>query len=111
MQDIFTRLSTLNRPRLLVSAARHGLTEYDRAKHLRKILGIGHLPGPGEAAMRLFEIEQGHNEARKAGDGTYALARHIDVLIALMAEARALQARAAQGPRLVTPATIPQLGA
>ncbi|MEM1101819.1 MAG: DUF6477 family protein [Pseudomonadota bacterium] len=92
MQDVYTRLSTLSRPRLLISAARHGLLDYDRSRHLRKILGTPRAPGPTEAATRLMEIEAGYNEARESGDGSYTIGRHIDVLIALMGEAALLGA-------------------
>lgn len=91
MQDIYTMLSTLRRPRLLVSAARHGLAEYNRATHLKRLLHVAVVPSPGEAAMRLMELEATHNEARRTGDGSYAVARHLDVLIALMGEARLLR--------------------
>lgn len=91
MQDIYTRLSTLSRPRLLISAARHGLAEYDRNRHLQKLLQCASLPGPGEAVIRLMELEANHNDARKSGEGAYAVARHVDVLIALMGEASLLR--------------------
>ena len=91
MQDIFTKLSTLRRPRLLISAARHGIEEYNRERHLKQILKMERLPSPGEAAIRLMEIEQIFDEARRAQDASYNIARHIDVLIALMAEGQALR--------------------
>ena len=91
MQDIYTRLSQMRRPRLLVSAARHGIADYDRQRVLAKLLGSERLPGPVEALIRLMEIEAGHNETRKEMPATYQAARHVDVLIALMSEARALE--------------------
>ncbi|MEM6727203.1 MAG: DUF6477 family protein [Pseudomonadota bacterium] len=97
MQDITTMLSQIRRPRLLTAAARHGLAEYDRRKHLKRILGLPTLPAPGAAAIRLMELEAAHDEARRTGDGSYALTRHIDVLIALMGEARLLRVRLSEG--------------
>ncbi len=91
MQDIHTMLSKLRRPRLLVSAARHGLSEYDRKRHLGKLLFTDRLPGVGAAVMRLVEIENRLNDARVGSDAAYNTARHVDVLIALMSEAAALQ--------------------
>ncbi|MEL6690934.1 MAG: DUF6477 family protein [Pseudomonadota bacterium] len=91
MQDLQTMLSTIQRPRLLVSAARHGLSEYNRNYHLKRILNVTHLPSIGEGAMRLMEIEAMHDTARREGDGSYSLSRHIDVLIALMGEAQLLR--------------------
>ncbi|MEM1236616.1 MAG: DUF6477 family protein [Pseudomonadota bacterium] len=90
MKDIYTLLSELRRPRLLISAARHGVMEYDRQGMLKKLLGQEALPCSAEAALRLMEIEAGHNEARINSDATYQTARHVDVLIALMAEASLL---------------------
>ncbi|MEM6479690.1 MAG: DUF6477 family protein [Pseudomonadota bacterium] len=94
MQDINTMLSTLRRPRLLTSAARHGLVDYQRERHLKRILGDGKLPSPGAAALRLMEIEAGYDSARRTGDGNYMIGAHIEVLIALMSEARLLQSPA-----------------
>jgi hypothetical protein len=42
--------------------------------------------------MQLLEIEYGLNEERLQKRSTYFVARHVDVMIALMAEAQALQA-------------------
>ena len=92
MQDIKSMLSTIHRPRLLVSAARHGLVDYNRNQHLKRILNVTQTPSSGEAAIRLMEIESQHDTARREGDGAYSLARHIDVLIALMGEAQLLRA-------------------
>lgn len=91
MQDIFTMLSQLRRPRLLISAARHGAKDYDRNRHLKRVLDIETVPAAGPAAMRLMEIERGMNDARKTGDATYEATRHIEVLIALMGEANLLR--------------------
>lgn len=91
MQDIRTMLSQIRRPRLLVSAARHGLDDYNRSKHLKRILNVQSLPSPGEAAIRLMEMEAIHNESRHDDAGNYSISRHIDLLIALMGEARLLQ--------------------
>jgi hypothetical protein len=42
--------------------------------------------------MQLLEIEYGLNEERLQKRSTYFVAHHVDVIIALMAEAQALQA-------------------
>ncbi|KIC11284.1 hypothetical protein RA19_08035 [Leisingera sp. ANG-M1] len=87
MQDVFTRLTALRRPRILARAARLGAQNYCRQRDLRRVLGFGALPRPGAAAMRLLEIESALNEARKTGEAGYSLIRHVDVLIALAGEA------------------------
>ena len=94
MQDIFTLLSGLRRPRLLVSAARHGVADYDRNRHLKRLLGGLNALTPGAAALRLMELERSLNALRTEGDAAYDVARHVDVLIALMGEARLLRTRA-----------------
>ncbi len=92
MHDLTTMLSTLKRPRLLVRAARMGAQEYNRDRHLQRILGYGALPRPAAALMRLMELERGLDEQRKADDAGYSLPRHLDLLIAMMGEAQLLQA-------------------
>lgn len=42
--------------------------------------------------MRLIEIEGDLNALRKAGESAYNLLRHIDVMIAIVGEARDLRA-------------------
>lgn len=95
MRDIHSLLATLHRPRLLMRAARIGAQEYRRGAHLPRLLGYGVLPRHGDALLRLVDLEAELNSYRKAGDAAYNLVRHIDVLIAIVAEARLLQARPA----------------
>ena len=95
MQDILSMLSALRRPRLLMRAARIGAEDYRRSAHLPRLLGYGQLPRHGAALMRLIEIEGELNAQRVSDDSSYSLLRHIDILIAIVGEARIL--RAAQG--------------
>ena len=92
MQDIISMLSALHRPRLMMRAARIGAEEYRRNTHLPRLLGYGVLPGHGAALIRLMEIEADLETARKASDASYSLVRHLDILIAMVAEARVLKA-------------------
>ncbi|HBS49231.1 MAG TPA: hypothetical protein DEA05_03655 [Rhodobacteraceae bacterium] len=92
MQDVMSILNGLRRPRLLIRAARHGAQEYDRTRHLQRILGYGTLPRHAEAVMRLVEMEGSVNAQRLRGEAGYSLTRHLDLLIALMGEARLLRA-------------------
>ncbi|CAM4317017.1 DUF6477 family protein [Palleronia rufa] len=85
-----TPLARLVRPRLLVSAARFGLSAYDRAAALSRLFG-GSAPTPGTAALdRLADLERGYDAARRSGCATYSIAAHVEALTALMAEARLL---------------------
>lgn len=96
MQDVFSRLALLRRPRILARAARLGAQNYCRQRDLRRILGYGHVPKPAAAVLRLLEMEQELNAARKADEAGYSMIRHVDVLIALAGEAAFLR-RAAPG--------------
>ncbi len=92
MQDLLTTLSTLRRPRSLIRAARLGVHEYNRNRHLQRILGYGSIPRPAEALMRLMEQERALNDQRRENDACYSLVRHLDLLIAMMGEAQLLKA-------------------
>ncbi len=92
MNDLLTSMAALRRPRLLIRAARFGLMEYRRGTHLPRHLGIGALPRSGPALMQLMDLEQMLEHQRKKRDAGYSAARHVDILIAMMGEARLLRA-------------------
>ncbi|SPH21322.1 hypothetical protein ASD8599_02074 [Ascidiaceihabitans donghaensis] len=96
MQDILSMLNQLQRPRLLMKAARIGAEDYRRTVHLPRLLGYGQMPRHGAALIKLMEVEDTLNVQRKDDESAYNLLRHIDVLIAIVGEARELQAT--QGP-------------
>ena len=95
MTDFRSLLANLSRPRLLIRAARFGLGDYRRERDLRRLLAP-HL-NPERAMPHLLDVEAQLEQTRRSGDAAYSVARHIEVLIALMAEARLL-------PRTATPA-------
>jgi hypothetical protein len=88
MTDCLATLKTLHRPKLLIRAARHGVESYNRNRDLKRVLRATSIPRPGTAVSQLMEREAELEETRKAGDTTYSVVRHLDALIALMAEAR-----------------------
>ena len=92
MKDILGTMAALRRPPILVRAARHGLLEYRRGTHLPRYLGIDTLPRSGPALLQLMDLEQTLEGQRKRRDAGYSAARHVDILIAMMAEARLLRA-------------------
>ncbi|WP_161555666.1 DUF6477 family protein [Mangrovicoccus ximenensis] len=55
--------------------------------------------------MQLVCLEQGHEEARRAGLAAYSPARHLEVLIALLSEARTILAESQER----SPAAAPDL--
>lgn len=91
MQDALSRLDALHRPRLLTRAARIGARDYRRDVHLPRLLGYGRLPRHGDALMQLLDLEDSLNDRRKQEGTAYPMLRHLDVLIALIAEGRFLR--------------------
>jgi hypothetical protein len=94
MQDVLSIITGLSRPRLLVSAARFGIDNYRRSTQLPRLLGCSAAPRTGPAAMQLVSIEADLNEKRRNNAADYSVARHVDILIALMAEAQLIRASA-----------------
>lgn len=92
MMDLLTKLDNLKRPRLLIRAARIGLAEYRRDVDLKRHVGHGPLPRSGVALAQLVELESGINEQRRAQNAGYSSVKHVDVLIAMMGEARIMRA-------------------
>ena len=90
MSDISTILANLRRPRLLIRAARHGLQDYRRDRDLKRLIDASTPPSPETAFKRLFHAEEQAEETRRRGDADYSIARHVDLLIAMLAEARLL---------------------
>ncbi|WP_332836469.1 DUF6477 family protein [Thioclava electrotropha] len=86
--DPVTAVAKLRRPRLLIRAARHGLSDYSRKRDLKRVMRMSELPRPGAALRALMAEEAALDHARRAGEATYSVARHIELLIALLAEAR-----------------------
>jgi len=97
MTDLIQILSNLHRPRLLIRAARFGITDYNRKRDLRRLLNASSQMSASSAVTALMAKEAGIEENRKNGEASYSVARHVEVLIALIAEARILQS----GPRAV----------
>ncbi len=99
MKEILDTLATLRRPRILIRAARIGAADYRRDAHLRRHLGYGPLPRSGAALDDLVEMEAALEGQRRENSAGYQASHHVDILIAMMGEARILRATA---PHLVT---------
>lgn len=91
MKDILGLLNDMRRPRLLIRAARIGSEDYRRSPHLHRLLGQGSLPRPGPALLQLMEIEALLDESRRGNAAAYSVSRHVEVLTAMMGEARLLR--------------------
>lgn len=85
MLDIMTVLETIRRPRLLMQAARHALQATRGPRNLRRLVGTD-----GNIAIvisRLISEEEKLERTRLSGEADYSVARHIELLAALIGEA------------------------
>ena len=98
MIDFTLWIKNLRRPRLLVRAAKLGQSDYDREKVLKRITR-GQSEVRIDAALDvLIPVEESLEEARRAGDASYVPSRHVEVLIAILAEFDAIR----RGPARVS---------
>jgi len=94
MTDFRILPASLRRPRLLIRAARHGIQDYRRERDLRRLIGRTSTPSSEAALAQLMSEEERTELTRRAGDAAYSITRHVELLIALMAEARLIATRA-----------------
>ncbi|PYF13006.1 hypothetical protein C8J30_101391 [Rhodobacter viridis] len=99
MCEEIDQMAQLRRPKLLIRAARFGQKDYERGRDLKRLLAARDLPRPEEALRALLAEEDALETARRDGAAGYSFLRHIEVLIAMMAEARLL-------PRLQAAPTV-----
>ena len=111
MIDPLDALKSLRRPALLVKAARMAMPYYSKEKSIRSLLGQAALPGRKECILRLMEREREMDVARQHKNPAYSVARHIEVLTALMHEAQTPRAVDKERPQLKASATSPFLRA
>lgn len=90
MSDFRQMLAEIWRPRLLIRAARFGMTEYNRDRDLKRLLASDGPASPERAVPQLIAEEQKLEATRQAGEAGYSLTRHIEILIALLSELRLL---------------------
>lgn len=91
--SIMQLLCCERRPRLLLQAARAGLSEYRRESDLRRVLRLPAAPMPGPATVRALmtleaELENRRRSRFAAAGEPWRPARHVEVMISLMAETR-----------------------
>lgn len=91
MTDLATALTALRRPSLMIRAARHGQADYHRTRDLARLIDADTTPPPRDAVRKLLAEEELLEATRKSDGLGYSLARHIDILVALMAEAQFLR--------------------
>ncbi|MCB1387555.1 MAG: hypothetical protein KDK12_00125 [Rhodobacteraceae bacterium] len=93
--NALAELTALRRPRLMLRTARFGTMDYVRETDLKRILRLPATPAPGAATLRQLIDLEGRHEAMRTRPphevgNPWRAARHIEVLIALIAEARLL---------------------
>jgi hypothetical protein len=94
MNDVATVLNALRRPRILIRAARAGVSDYRRERDLKRLLRSVR-PAAQQQTMGTLLAEETRLEAiRAAGEANYSIQRHIAVLTAIIAEARSMPAMA-----------------
>jgi hypothetical protein len=91
MCRITQSLDAMTRPALLVEAASCGTQSYRRRRDLRRMLRVAIPPTARAALEKLLPIEADLEERRREGTACYSYPRHVDILTALMAEARAFR--------------------
>ena len=92
MSDALAAIQALRRPRLLIRAARYGLADYRRDRTLARVLTTSEKTTEG-VLKQLMRTEAEIEATRANGDVAYSVSRYLEVLIALMGEARLLVAK------------------
>ena len=71
-----------------MNAANFASKDYRRKIHLPRVLN-GPVPLKASAVLiQLCDMENHHNTLRKTRDAAYSAARHVETLVALIAESR-----------------------
>ena len=86
--------SPLRRPSMLIRAAKLGQAAWKRERDLKRLLHADDCPPPGASLPRLRAEEERLNAARIEGLAEYDLGRHVNLMIAILAEMRAAFAAA-----------------
>ena len=89
MTELATVLDALRRPKILIRAARAGVVDYRRERDLKRLLKAPKGFAPLQAISTLLAEENRLEANRTSGEATYNLQRHVAVLTAILAEARA----------------------
>lgn len=88
MTEFAAMLTDLRRPKILIRAARAGVTDYRRDRDLKRLVRDAKGVVPRDAMTPLLAEETRLEETRTTGGATYNIQRHVAVLTAILAEAR-----------------------
>ncbi len=84
MLNSHAQLNTLQRPKLLIRAARAAIVEFRWGRDLKMVNGGNGSLNPQQLFNTLMEEENRLNEERVCRDAAYNVRKHIRVLTALM---------------------------
>lgn len=90
MTEFAATLTELRRPKILIRAARAGVTDYRRDRDLKRLVRDSGGAAPQDALTPLLAEETRLEETRTSAGATYNIQRHVAVLTAILAEARRL---------------------
>ena len=88
MSNFRSQICALRRPSMLIRAARLGQSDYRRERDLKRLIAAPN--AWDEVIPQLLKHEHEIEQIRLRGEIGYSAARHIELLIALMAEAQRL---------------------
>lgn len=88
------RPKAIRRPMTLIRAAQAGQQGWRRRRDLRALLRNDSLPDAQRVLPLLRDLEERQNNARLEGAAEYDQRRHVLLLIAILAETRAIRAAA-----------------
>ncbi len=88
MTDLLGIFQNLKRPKLLIRAAKFGTQDYNRKRDLRRLTHSSRPPSPARALESLLNLEGQLEQVRRNGESSYSVAKHVEVLAAMMAEVR-----------------------
>ncbi|KPQ08042.1 MAG: hypothetical protein HLUCCA12_02920 [Rhodobacteraceae bacterium HLUCCA12] len=91
--SILSTIAASRRPRLLLRAARIGTADYRRETDLRRVLRLPAAPPLGPETVRTLialeeELETQRTRPEACAGASWRASRHVEVMIALIAEAR-----------------------
>ncbi len=90
MTEFAATLTELRRPKILIRAARAGMTDYRRDRDLKRLVRDARGLAPQDALPPLLAEETRLEETRTSAGAAYNIQRHVAVLTAILAEARRL---------------------
>ena len=90
MTNLKNALEGIHRPKTLMRAAKSALGNYDRSTGLQRLLGKSDKIRPEDALRELLPLEQDCETRRQTGRVAYSVARHLEVMVAIIAEASLL---------------------